>query len=297
MKNKILMAVISAMIVVVLCGSVLAPVLSSTTDKIVVQNNLGHRATLVTDAESVETGPTIALTYATPSITINGESIEGTDGEWYDVLITDELSVHYQWNTPATISITVYSVTQGKGSIDVIAQDFTASISGTTLGYAFSTFNLSRTVSWYSYLDAEGDHVNALMYAGIPLTTVYVRGMEDIRGYTINEAFDKTFAFVGETVKVNKVGGSGSADDLTATCTLADYSKTSEIKTFEVGRQAGTYTIVDGSATNHPYSFVLPYEITADNTLTQYSGLLGAILPLAIIGGLLGMVAIVIRRE
>lgn len=191
-------------------------------------------------------------------------------------------------------------MTQGKGFIDSISQDLSISVSGSTITYKYGTFTLTREASWYSYYDPDGDHVNLLTYTGMPKTTIYVNDLDDVRGYSIsvNTGADaKTYSFVGSEVEVDKINGESSGT-LTADCTLNDYSKNKNIKTFEIERNAGDYEIVDGSNTTHPYSYVLPYSVSGDAILEDYSSILSAVPLMVIIAILVGVVGyIFVRRE
>lgn len=297
MKTNALALIITLVVGVILAGSVLAPVIADYGGDTVVHNSLGHRAKLVEDVDdSTEETHTIRVTYLTPSITIDDVEIEGTEGTWYDLIISDSFALHYQWKENATISVTTFSVSNNKGEIDVLYDVTTFTISGNTATYNFGNATVTRTMSWYSYYDESGDHVNALMYQGIPVTTVYLKSIEDVRGYTIDSTYNKVYGFIGATVEADKHAGV-EGRELTATYTLGEYSSNSEIKTLSIGRSTGDYTIVDGGTT-YPFSFVLPYEVTAPNALKEYSALLSAI-PLLLIVGLLitSLGAIYLRRE
>ena len=296
MRTNLLTLIITLVVGVILAGSILAPIVSDYGGDTVVHNSLGHRAKLVEDADSTEETHTIRVTYLTPSITIDDVEIEGTEGTWYDLIISDSFALHYQWKENATISVTTFSVSNNKGVIDVLYDVTTFTISGNTTTYNFGNATVTRIMSWYSYYDESGDHVNALMYQGIPVTTVYLKSIEDVRGYTIDSTYNKVYGFIGDTVEADKHAGV-EGRELTATYSLGEYSSNSEIKTLSIGRSTGDYTIVDGETT-YPFSFVLPYEVTAPNSLKEYSALLTAI-PLLLIIGLVitSLGAIYLRRE
>lgn len=296
-NNKLMATIVLATISIMLVGTMMVPIFNNLSEDTVVHNTVGDRATLVEDAANAEDELTIVLSYASPSITVNGESIEApeTYGKWYEVFVSDEVAFHYQWmESNAVISHTTYSTTQNQGAVVVMTNDVTITVSGSTVTFAWNTYSVSRTIEWYSYLDPEGDHVQALMYSGIPETTVYFNDIDDVRGYTIGG--NKVYSFIGTDVVVNKLNGESSAE-LTATYENGVLGSNHDIKTMEIMRNGGSYTIVDGTSTAHPFSYVLPYEVSAPTALKEYNSLITVIPVLVIFSLVIGVVALIIRRD
>lgn len=296
--NKLVQIIIGMTITVIICASLLVPVINGVADGTTVHNTIGDRATLVEDAAESTDTTTIVLSYATPGITINGEEYisEATAGRWFEVFESDELAVHYQWQpTNAVISISVYSETSSQGIINVIPATLTIEVSEGVINYSYQTYNLNRHCEWYSYLDKDGAHAQALMYTGIAPTTVYFTDIEQIRGCTVNATMNTLYSFVGTDVEVNKLRGSALGGELTATYTEGQLSSNANIHTMEVGRNTGDYTI----GTSHPFGFVVPYEVHADapGISNNVAGILSVIPLLVIVSILTGAVYTVTRRE
>lgn len=280
--------VVSFVLMIVIFAAVFVPVVSDLGGTTSAYNTIGDRATLVDDAANDDTTHTIVVTYATPSITIDGESItpdEGRSSMWYEVFSSDEIAINYEWKeTNATISLTVYSQTSSQGIISVITNDLTLTVQNGHITYAYATYTLTRECTWFAYLDNEGDQRLALFYSGMAATDVYVNSIDQVRGMTISG--NKVYSYVGLDVEVNKLNGTALGGDLTATCTLTPLSANDGISTFQVGRDVGDYTVTIGSVAAHPYAMLVPNEVAADSELDGSISALINVLPILVLVGI-----------
>lgn len=270
MENKgLLAAVISATVAIILIGSMLAPIIAGLSDTpLTVSNDINRPATLIDANDDVNI--VIELGYSTPFFKINGvDVIRDEVNTWYYVLASDGFSINYHWLESSPMIVhNNYGQVSNAGVSTVVTTDLTITISQGNINITYGNNSFDRTFTWASYIDPFGDglYQNYFAYSGIPMTNVYFKNVNDLRGASTSYVTPNVYyAFVGDSVRLNP----NNADNVSGMATATIFSQKyldSDIRVLEFGRPGGGYSFEYLDNTIHTWSLVVPTEITGVNS-------------------------------
>ena len=299
MKTNILTLVVTLTLGIILCGSLLMPVITDAQDDLTVTktNDYGIFAKVADEDLTMSA----SLSNSVWSWTVNDTTVEypvdNTVGR--PILVTDTINVMIDGS--AIIVSAPSSRYTGQTS-------FTATLEDGTLTANFTNGSTPRELvsepAWAFYSSDSGNYRSFYLTSSstLPNATVYYTDLNEIYGSSFLITTSKFFSFKGN--EVTYYTSSSTTETITAEVTPDNVSGTQTMKSLYVSRTAGDYAFtVDNSGndyTAHPWMFIVPYSVTSDAVANPeaMSALYGAIPILFIIGLVLAATgALYMRRN
>lgn len=282
MNNKLIPLIMTLIVGIVLCGSLLAPAVNdAVSDNTLTKTNAGIP---VTPIETWEAEFLMANGSATASVNDAAVTVTETAPMFISnnvtIIFNEAALIVYYWDStndlgknisaPASVNVTV---SDGTSTIVIVKGDVT-----TTLTY---------TDDWVYGYDVNGESISK--YIPSTDTTLYYNNVNQLKGafQTVGSSPTAFYSFVGDKVTVN------GDEEVTATIESAD-TTSKEVKSSTFNRNTSTcdYTFAWNSATEYPLVVVAPHTVTGviDNGIGAGGLALLVAIPILVIVGLLMMV-------
>ena len=305
MDSKHILGLLVAIVIgVIMVGSLLAPTIDTYSDKELTVENTGMPYT--------EAGGDHTIILTTDGITYDGEAVDMTQfpGSFntYTLVYGQESFVRWGITNALTASdadgLRTFNITAGN-TITIVLTETTVTVTTTASSQSFTADDVLYHIS-----PTGGDYVLALNPYVSDDDEVYAAGDTYFTGTGRPAPIRLWIVWTGEleeiTVNANGFNGSGyTAVAITDTTVNIDNVKSNLYRYDSVVFNYTATATVEDVSTDYPLTstytyFLAPAEVSYDNPAylgSEYEGLLGAIVVIAIAGLLLLIVGAVVRRR